>query len=1002
MVFRVALSLLPAILAAQEFGFRIVMGHGDKAGVSWDGSVSARGATVKSVRPWRFEPPDSVEGSSWKCSIHDIRLFGAANRTGAPPSVANGVVVQLSGAGESAELEVNTAQGAFTVRAAGVPFGKTAAFLGGRASVDRVPAASAVTTSLDEQDYPAAAVAKNGDVWLAWMEFKHAAGHNALRLPLAAEPANFDAWTTKAPGDQIFAARYAGGKWEAPVAISAAGGDLYRPAVAVDGQGRAWVFWSSNENGNFDLWARPLSGAAAGGAVRLTNTAGSDVFPAAAADSSGKVWVAWQGWRDGRASIFAASQNGDSFDAAVAVSSSSANEWNPSIAADGSGRVTVAYETYRNGNYDVMLRTFANGKWGAETAGATSARYEAYPSIAYEPGGRLWLAYEEGAERWGKDFGADESSGVALYQGRAIRLRGWEPDGRVVEPAEDIGRVLPGIAAQRTDSAARQSDSADWFDARPAAWQNRDAARATANFAAPRNTSPRLTVDASGRLWLAARSPHPVSWNQIGTVWSEYVVSYDGSAWTGPVFLSHTDNLLDNRPALASSRGGELLILGSTDHRRSLPGYAAGRRDGGTPEARKGEKGGKKKAAAAAGFDPLQGDPFQNDIYANWLRLPSGSGKLAVKGSSAGVRAPVDPRETLEISQVSAMRKARVAGKYNVVRGEFHRHSEVSGDGGNDGSLLEQWRYMLDAAYMDWVGCCDHDNGGGREYTWWMTQKLTDVFYTPGKFVPMFSYERSVTYPEGHRNVVMAQRGVRPLPRLPKTNDEPVVRAPDTAMLYKYLKRFNGVVAMHTSGTNMGTDWRDNDPVSEPVVEIYQGDRQNYEMPGAPRTNKADDSIGGWRPKGFVNLALDMGYKLAFQASSDHISTHMSYCNVLSEGLTREAVLDGFLKRHVYGATDNILAEFRSGANIMGDAFSTSKAPEFQVKLSGTGPFAKVQVIKNGQYVYSVEPGKRDVSFRWRDSSPVKGKTSYYYVRGVQRDGEVVWVSPMWIDYTGN
>ena len=35
----------------------------------------------------------------------------------------------------------------------------------------------------------------------------------------------------------------------------------------------------------------------------------------------------------------------------------------------------------------------------------------------------------------------------------------------------------------------------------------------------------------------------------------------------------------------------------------------------------------------------------------------------------------------------------------------------------------------------------------------------------------------------------------------------------------------------------MGTDWRDNDPDAEPVVEIYQGMRQNYEMPEAPRSN---------------------------------------------------------------------------------------------------------------------------------------------------------------------
>ena len=67
---------------------------------------------------------------------------------------------------------------------------------------------------------------------------------------------------------------------------------------------------------------------------------------------------------------------------------------------------------------------------------------------------------------------------------------------------------------------------------------------------------------------------------------------------------------------------------------------------------------------------------------------------------------------------------------------------------------------------LDWVGCCDHDNGMGREYSWWITQKLTDVFYAPGKFAPMFSYERSVHYPDGHRNVIFAQRGIHTLPRL--------------------------------------------------------------------------------------------------------------------------------------------------------------------------------------------------------------------------------------------
>jgi hypothetical protein len=317
--------------------------------------------------------------------------------------------------------------------------------------------------------------------------------------------------------------------------------------------------------------------------------------------------------------------------------------------------------------------------------------------------------------------------------------------------------------------------------------------------------------------------------------------------------------------------------------------------------------------------------------------------------------------------------------------------------------MIDAWRYLVDASYMDWAGCCDHDNGGGREYTWWWAQKMTDAYHLAGKFVPLFSYERSVRYPEGHRNVLLADRGIRPLPRLPKTEeDSPADPAPDTQMFYEYLKKFNGVTASHTSGTGMGTDWRDNDPEVEPFVEIYQGDRQNYEMPGAPRANSEDDSIGAWRPLGFVSNALDKGYRLAFQASSDHISTHMSYGVIFVTEPTREALIEAVKKRRVYAATDNILADFRCGGHFMGEEFALTSAPTLEVKLAGTAPFASVHVIKDGKYVYSVNPNKPEVSFNWTDQNVTRGQTSYYYVRGEQADGEIVWVSPMWIKVNSN
>ena len=173
-------------------------------------------------------------------------------------------------------------------------------------AIDRLPPSSQVTSSLEEQDYPAAALAPNGDIWLAYLEFKHNPDHNKLRAPLTAAPKDFARYTAAPGGDQVFVKRFSQNRWDEPIAITAPGGDLYRPAVAVDGSGRPWLFWSANESGDFDLWARPIANGTPGKTVRISKASGSDVFPAAATDSKGRVWVAWQGWRQGKAAIFAA------------------------------------------------------------------------------------------------------------------------------------------------------------------------------------------------------------------------------------------------------------------------------------------------------------------------------------------------------------------------------------------------------------------------------------------------------------------------------------------------------------------------------------------------------------------------------------------------------------------------------------------------------------------------------------------------------------------------
>ena len=65
---------------------------------------------------------------------------------------------------------------------------------------------------------------------------------------------------------------------------------------------------------------------------------------------------------------------------------------------------------------------------------------------------------------------------------------------------------------------------------------------------------------------------------------------------------------------------------------------------------------------------------------------------------------------------------------------------------------------------------------------------------------------------------------------------------------------------------------------------------------------------------------------LGFEASSDHISTHISFTNLWVTAPTRAAILAAMQSRHMYGSTDNILADFRCGTHFMGDIFTNTGA----------------------------------------------------------------------------
>jgi hypothetical protein len=986
-LFYPAVSLHAATLSSTPSqSYLVILGVGDTAGTNWDGSITATGGTILSLAGWRFSDTDAISGtSSWKLST----------RMAPPPPLQttgllqeNGVIVTIAASATPVAFDVKTTQGTFSFSSQDVPFGVTKLFLAGKARAAQTAAPLQLTATEEDEDFPS--MAQSGDdIYLAYTRFVHGDRSQALSTSTKQPLANFAFLSRPTGGDQVLLLHYSKSQriWTGPFPVTGAGEDVMRTAVAVDGQGRAWIFYSAQRSGNFDLYARSArADGTMSSEIRITSDAGTDLFPVATTDSGGRVWVAWQGFRNNNLEILATAQTGDTFAPEAIVSTSPASDWDPAIAAAPNGEVAISWDTYDKGDYDVYLRRVRfTDQIGLDDPLpiAATLNFEARSSLAYDPQNRLWIAYEVSGPKWGKDYGAYDTTGIALYHNHTIQVRcliGTD----LYTTTNDVATVLPGSPAFQLFLPSGQPPYGPQPD--PALAQNRPPngdVGFTKKQDGPRNSFPRLATDADGTVYLSFRelagdglSSSQATGPTIGSVWISAMVYFDGSQWHGPGVLANTDSVGDNRPSILPLGPGHLLIGHATDHRLSpLPN--------GTP----------------------QMDGANADVYA--LDLPVSRTQQSVQLTKIGQVTPSTPDQAAAdeaaSDTLSRYYRPTVNGQqYSLVRGDFHRHTEISQDGVQDGPLIDAYRYYMDAASLGWAGCCDHDNGGAREYSWWLIQKFTDAYLLGSKFVPMFFYERSVNFPEGHRNVVFDQRGVRPLPRLPLSSATTVAPAADTNMLYGYLHFFGGLSAPHTSATDQGTDWRNNDPLVEPFVEIYQGSCQNYEMPGAPRANSAQDSIKGFESAGYVSNALGMGYQLAFEASSDHVSTHISYTNIWVTEPTRAGILDAMKKRRMYGSTDSILADFRSGTHFMGESFTTSTPPVFTVRLFGTAPFQSVVVVKDNNVVYSTS-GDRVISFSWQDPAPQKGKTSYYYVRGVQQPqpgqvgGQIVWVSPMWV-----
>ena len=214
-------------------------------------------------------------------------------------------------------------------------------------------------------------------------------------------------------------------------------------------------------------------------------------------------------------------------------------------------------------------------------------------------------------------------------------------------------------------------------------------------------SNPLLAVDGMGRVHIVVRAFYTQG-GGYDNQWSLYMATMTEDGWTEPVQVPYSEGRLSMFAAATPSEDGGLWLAWPRDNNLST-----------------------------SIFINLPEETIIENVYAARF-APDTLDAGAKLGSLVEPDFPSRPgsyaEEDADVAAIRSWRSRAAGTNLQILRGDTHRHTELSPDlrAVPDGSALDFYRYMLDAAAMDFGFISDHQYGGDREYWWWYTEKLAD------------------------------------------------------------------------------------------------------------------------------------------------------------------------------------------------------------------------------------------------------------------------------------
>jgi len=731
-------------------------------------------------------------------------------------------------------------------------------------------------------------------------------------------------------GDQLLVGLRGKGGWINKAQLTSAASDYANPTITLEyGQQPYLTYEGLDPKGNWQVFVRPGHGQffvergsgpqSFNPPFQLSDGAGPNIAHRSCVCYLSGIWSIWQSGSDGHFSVAGAGLTSESLRTlATWKSGAIGNSWAPALTATIDTGAHAVWDASDARAHRILYQSLPSEPHTSPTTPlciASSTNFQAHAQIASGKDGKLWVLWEEDGENWGQRYTARNPG-----------------DKNSTHMSDKIGPLHRFRRLHLAELNEKESSLKEYEIPQPSF----DLARHRTN--APPDLkdfgafyeSGQLVVDGQNRPWI---------------VYRHFYVP-----WIGIVLAHHKQ---ENMRIYARC----LLPDGWS----KLYSFKEGQGDGGQRISVSPEPDGIALAWTVGRTDRRKTKDPHGVAFAE-IKAPDLKPILPVPTHIRKLTSQDKPPE------VNPRRRAStdLAGKhYELWYGDLHRHTDISlCFSPVDGTIDDAYRYAIDAAPLDFLGITDHTHdlamGDELALIWWRSRKEVNRHLLPS-FIPFFSYERSRG--DTDHNVIslrddMLRPHTYPLPQFWKELDTNTLTIPH--------QPFNPVL------------WKNKDDVHRPLLEIYQGMRNNIE--------ESDMQQG-----------LNGGHHFGIISSSDHLSTGASFACVWSDKPTREGIFRSMQARRTFGATAKIVLKVTAGDHWMGEIFSAKKMPPIQIEAQGSADIKTIDVLIDGKVAKTFPCNGSQAKLSYESPSSLTGN-HIFFIRLQQTDGNHAWSSPLWID----